>query len=138
MSHNLKIACTKNNLKDIRDFVNSTLRKLCIPELEINMIVLAVDEICANRIIHSNNCDKEQHLEVKIRDENQGVSFEIVDEGEIFDHSDYVEPSLDQLVREKRKGGLGLMLVKRIMDSIEVKKENDYTVCRLFKKINVC
>jgi serine/threonine-protein kinase RsbW len=135
MDCNLKVSCSIENLKDIRSFVSKRLQELSIPELEINMIVLAVDEICANLIIHSAKGNKDQHLEVKIRDENQGVSFEIMDQGEPFDLNNYEVPEINDIVQSKRKGGLGLMLVKRIMDKIEFRRENNYTICHLFKKV---
>jgi serine/threonine-protein kinase RsbW len=135
MDHTLKVSCSIDNLKEIRAFVNKRLQDLSIPELEINMIVLAVDEICANLIIHSNKCNEKKHLEVKIKDENQGVTFEITDQGEPFDLNNYEVPEIKDIMQSKRKGGLGLMLVKRIMDKIEFKRENDYTVCHLFKKV---
>jgi serine/threonine-protein kinase RsbW len=132
----IKVSCSTKNLKEIRAFVSHTLQKLSIPEIEINMMVLAIDEVCANFIIHSNHCNESQHIELKIEDNSHGVSFEIMDEGEPFDESSYKEPDINQLVKEKKKGGIGLMLVKRIMDNIEFRKEKDHTICRLFKKVN--
>jgi len=135
----IKIPCSKNSLKDIRSFVTETLKELCVPELEISMLVLAIDEICANRIIHSNQNNEQRSLQLKIKkDEMQGISFEIMDEGSPFDHTILPEPSINQLVKERRKGGLGLILVKKIMDTFEVYRENDLTVCRLSKKITMC
>ena len=138
MNHELIIPCSKNSLKDIRQFVESTLTGFCVPEMEISMIVLAVDEICANRIIHSNKNNDKLSLRLKIMDAEDGLSFEIMDRGAPFDHNNHEDPSLQSLKEQKRKGGLGLMLVKRIMDSIEVTTENNYTVCRLYKKVSVC
>jgi serine/threonine-protein kinase RsbW len=139
MNDRIRIPCSKNNLKDIRVFVTETLKYLSVPDLEISMIVLAVDEICANRIIHSNHNNDKLSLELKImKDGKNGISFEIMDEGDLFDHNNYPETHIGQLVKEKRKGGLGLMLVRKIMDSFEVSRENDLTVCRLFKKVNMC
>jgi serine/threonine-protein kinase RsbW len=133
----IKIACTTENLKDVRKFVNTTLTKLHIPENEINMIVLAVDEICANRIIHSNGSDKNNLLEVQISDKSEGLEFNIKDSGEFYDNTIQEDPNIPTLIKQKRKGGIGLMLVRRIMDSIEVKKEESYTTYTLFKKLNI-
>lgn len=135
MHYKLRIPCSKNNLKLIREFVDSTLEELCVPESQINMMVLAIDEICANRIIHANKNNDQEHLEVKISDENGGILFEIKDRGEAFNINDYAEPSMQQLIDEKRKGGIGLILVRRIMDKVEMKTENGYTVYQLFKKL---
>ncbi|MFN3403420.1 MAG: ATP-binding protein [Cytophagaceae bacterium] len=138
MNHKLKISCSKENLKEIRRFVNEALAYTQLSELEINMLVLAVDEICANRIIHSNKCNESHFLELHIADSCDGVIFEILDMGEPYDHSTYKEPDIHQLVKEKKKGGVGLMLVNRIMDSFEVFREKEYNVTRLFKKVNLC
>ncbi len=133
----MKIACSTENLKEVRKFVNSTLSKLSISENEINMIILAVDEICANRIIHSNKSDKNNSLEIEISYKQEGVLFNITDAGDFYDNTTQEDPDIANLIKEKRKGGIGLMLVRKIMDSIEVKKEDPYTTYTLFKKLNM-
>jgi len=60
---------------------------------------------------------------------------EITDDGNAFDINAFREPELNNLVNEKRKGGLGIRLVKSIMDSIEYFERNGAKVCRLTKKI---
>lgn len=137
MEYSLKVACSIDNLKNIRSFVSKRLHELSVSELEINMLVLAVDEICANLIIHSNNNNEQQQLEVAIQDDAEGVAFEIKDQGEAFDVNSYEIPDIDEIIRTKRKGGLGLILVKRIMDKIELRKEKGHTVLRLFKKVTL-
>jgi len=137
MKEGIKIACTTENLKEVRQFVNSSLSRYSIPESDLNMIVLAVDEICANRIIHSNNSDKNNTLEVIISDNEDGLLFNIKDRGVYYDNTAQSDPNISDLIKEKRKGGIGLMLVRRIMDTIEVKKENDYTTYTLFKRLNL-
>jgi serine/threonine-protein kinase RsbW len=137
MMERITISCTTENLREVRKFVNSTLSKLHISENEINMIVLAVDEICANRIIHSNKSNKNNLLEVEISDKGEGLFFNIKDTGDFYDNTNQSDPDILNLIKEKRKGGIGLMLVRKIMDSIEVKKENEYTTYTLFKKLNI-
>ena len=139
MDDRIRIPCSKIHLKEIRTFVTETLKKINVPELDISMLVLAVDEICANRIIHSNQNNENNFLELNIKKENKNlISFEIKDEGALFDHSNYPEANLEQLVKDRRKGGLGLMLVRKIMDTFEVKRENNMTICRLSKSLKTC
>jgi serine/threonine-protein kinase RsbW len=61
--------------------------------------------------------------------------FEIIDDGMMFDINQFSEPEIGNLVHEKRKGGLGIRLVKTIMDKIEYQKEGQKNVCRLFKTV---
>jgi serine/threonine-protein kinase RsbW len=46
-----------------------------------------------------------------------------------------MEPALNNIVNEKRKGGLGIRLVKSIMDKVEYQKLQGHNVCRLIKII---
>jgi serine/threonine-protein kinase RsbW len=138
MNHSLKVGCSVENLKNIRSFVEKELGDCGLPEEELNLIILAVDEICANVMIHSNSRNPDKELEVRVKQENDGILFEILESGKPFDHSQAEEMDLPSMVKEKRKGGLGLMLVRKIMDSIELRKENSLTIYRLFKRVNPC
>jgi serine/threonine-protein kinase RsbW len=64
-----------------------------------------------------------------------GITFYIIDHGDGFNIGDYEEPSISEIVRTKRKGGIGLMLVRRIMDDIEFIKEKQKNIYRLHKNI---
>lgn len=136
MKHRIVIPCEKEKLESVRVFVRSQLDEFGLPEVESHKLVLAIDEVCANMIIHSNNCDPNESLELEvIFKKGQNIIFVIRDRGETFDINAYKEPSMKDIISSKRKGGLGLMLVKRIMDKIEFTTENNYNICRLTKKL---
>lgn len=139
MTYSIKVTCSKFNLKEIRAFVAKTLSQISVSEEDNNMIVLAVDEICSNLIIHSNECNAQEFIElnIKVHHAPNGLMFEIIDTGHAFNYSTYEEPSLAEIIKQKRQGGMGMMLVRRIMDSIEFKTENAHNICRLFKKIDL-
>ncbi|WKV13767.1 ATP-binding protein [Marivirga harenae] len=134
MKFNLKVYCEKTRLKDIREFITEKLKAYVHDDLEINQMVLAVDEICANLIIHSNYCNANEAINLEVFVEKDGVTFEISDEGEKFDIKKYKEPSIQEVVQTKKKGGIGLMLVRRIMDKVEFKNEEEKNTCILHKR----
>ncbi len=136
MNQQFKIACSIDNLQKIRSFVISFLQSQKIDEQELNLIVVAVDEICANLIIHSNHCDSQQFIELSITSQKNGVMFEILDKGKAFNPESYKEPSVNEVVEQRKKGGMGIMLVRRIMDEIEYTREKNYNVCRMYKKLS--
>lgn len=134
MEYNFKIPCSKNRLGDIREFLVKVLSENNVPEVTVGALVLAVDEVCANLIIHSHKCNENEHIELKVDvDKKDGITFYIIDHGDGFNIGDYQEPSISEIVRTKRKGGIGLMLVRRIMDEIEFIKEKQKNVYRLHK-----
>ena len=136
MVYKFKIPCSKDKLGEIREFLQNVLSENAIPEVTINALVLAVDEVCANLIIHSHHCNPDENIELKVRLNGKSeITFDIIDHGVGFNISDYEEPLISDIIKQKRKGGIGLMLVKRIMDEIELIKGEKKNVYRLHKKI---
>ena len=130
-SHN--IPCSTAHLKELRKFLGKVLHKLELGAIDRNALILAVDEVCANIIIHSD-CEKSQSIELNVIFNDKTLIFEIVDSSKkSFDINSYTEPELQEIIKTRRKGGIGLMLVKRIMDKIESEKVNGKNVCRLYK-----
>jgi serine/threonine-protein kinase RsbW len=136
MKFSLKVYCEKTRLKEIRTFVEEKLQNYTTDEIEINQLILAVDEVCANFIIHSNDCNASEAIYLDVYANETGVTFEISDKGSEFDLSKYKEPTLEQVIKEKRKGGIGLMLVNRIMDKVEFFTVEKNNKCILHKNFN--
>ncbi len=135
MNPPFKIACQTDQLAKVRDYVRTRLDELRVPEAARNLMVVAVDEICANLIIHSNKSDARQSLEITIDHcEDDMLVFEIVDYGLAFDPESYLEPTVHEIVKRRKKGGIGILLVRRIMDKIEYERQAQRNVCRLLKK----
>jgi serine/threonine-protein kinase RsbW len=127
--------CDTKNLKLIRDFVSSKLSENQISTSTIDMIVLAVDEICSNAIIHSNLSNPNLFLDVSLTFKSPELMVEVKDKGNFFSLDNYQEQSIMDLILLKRKGNMGLMLVKKIMDKIEYERENEFNICRMYKKV---
>jgi len=138
MIYKLKTFCGKKHLREVRAFVEKVLKFHGMEDLEAYPIILAVDEVCANLIIHSHYCNEVESFELSINyKEKSEIIFEIIDEGLSFTFNQYSEPDLNEIVQNKKKGGLGLMLVQRIMDSIEFGKKNNKNTCTMCKKIGL-
>jgi serine/threonine-protein kinase RsbW len=136
MNYQYKIGCSLGNLKGIRDFVRTSLKSHEVPEVELSAIILALDEMCSNLMIHAHHCNPDHLLEIDISMPKKNTFiFEIIDEGNVFDINRFSAPDLDNLVHEKRKGGLGIRLVKSIMDKVEYGHQNGKNICRLTKEI---
>lgn len=136
MMHSLQVPCTKENLKEIRYFVEGALSRYDLSASDTNLMILAIDELCANLIIHSHHCNQNESIEVKVRNENHTFIFEIHDQSnDSFNLLEYKVPDIKQVINEKRNGSIGLILIKQIMDDIEVERNEGYNVCRLYKSL---
>ena len=134
MLYNYQIPCQKSRLGEVRGFINNILSEHDISEVDINSMVLAVDEMCANIIIHTHQCNPDEFIKLTINIQPEEVIFEIENKGIGFDINEYKEPSLKDIIHTKKKGGLGLILVRRIMDEIKLVKNKNINIYRLCKK----
>ena len=135
MNNSIRVNCTKKNLKLIRDFVTEYLHALTLSDILMNQIVLAVDEICANLIIHANQEDPDKFISISINQNKELLKFEIADQGVPFSRSEYQEPNIEEHIRIGKKGGVGIALVNRIMDKVEFTSNGSKNICVLYKKI---
>jgi serine/threonine-protein kinase RsbW len=101
----------------------------------MNQIVLAVDEICANLIIHANHEDPSKYITLSINKEKEFLKFEITDNGVAFKRSEYKEPDIQENIKTGKKGGVGIALVNRIMDKVEFLSNGNKNACLLYKRI---
>lgn len=136
MDYTYFVNCLISNLKLIREFVQESLKDFDLSDIEKHQLVLAVDEICANLIIHSHSGDPQSVIEIHIQDKKDGILFEIIDQdSEYFDPNKHKNDDVVNIMRNRHKGGMGLMLVQRIVDNIEVTNESRKNVWRLYKNI---
>ena len=133
----LRIACSRANLQQVRDFVRNYLSHRPLSDVMVNQVVLAVDEVVANFIIHANGEDESQFLDLQLTVDAHDLNVEIVDNGDtIFLPAPHQNPDLRAYIRQGRKGGMGMALVNRLMDRVEFFTRGNHTVCHLSKHLN--
>jgi serine/threonine-protein kinase RsbW len=135
MTSRIRIQCSRQNLQQVRDFVRDFLLAGHSSEVLVNQVVLAVDEVVANFIIHANGEDVTQFLDLQLALVEQRLDVEIEDYGATIFAPLSVSPNPDlrEYIRQGRKGGMGMALVSRIMDQVEFFERNAHTVCHLSK-----
>jgi len=62
MHYQYNIGCSLNNLKGIRDFIRESLKGHGVTDVVLNEIVLAIDEMCSNLMIHAHHSTMETCL----------------------------------------------------------------------------
>lgn len=136
MKSNYRTNCSLSNLPGIRAFARQALQHCSADDAVCGDIVLALDEMCSNLMIHGHQCNASHSIELVIDLDDPAVAIlEILDDSSIFNITEFQEPDLRDLIQEKRKGGLGIRLVKTIMDEITYFERDGRKVCRLVKRI---
>ena len=93
---------------------------------------LAVEEAITNVIVHGY---KEPGGEVEITSHvnSDRVKVEIADTAPRFDPLSMPEPDLDGSIEERRIGGLGVFLIRQVMDGVSYRYENGKNILVLIK-----
>jgi serine/threonine-protein kinase RsbW len=113
-----KFKSTTKNLGEIRTFINNILLNIKISEEEKDKIILAVDEACTNIIKHAYKLSPNNDILIKVNLNNSELQIRIIDYGESFDPSTVPIPDIKELYREHKVGGLGLHLIRSLMDEV--------------------
>ncbi len=133
MSYKLNLSCCTSALVELRSFLQLSLKTYEFSEVDRHQLILAVEEVCANLIIHSHACNPKELIHLEVKELKKKLSIEITDKGDAFNLLEYEVPDLKKVIEEKRKGGIGIFLVKKIMDEIEFESKNGKNTCRLIK-----
>ena len=135
---NLQVPSSTENLALIREFVTSVGRQATLGEEEINKLELAVDEACANVIEHAYGHDTTKAVSVRAVFDDEKLLISVIDEGQGFDPGQVQPESVEQLVHERKSGGLGLRLIRTLMDEVKYEivpgQKNELHMTKLIKK----
>ena len=115
----LHVPSSTENLSMIRDFVGSVGERAGFSKGDLVKLELAVDEACANVIEHAYGSDTTREVTVKAILDPDAVQIRIIDNGRGFDPAAVSDADLESLIRQRKSGGLGMRLIKSLMDEVQ-------------------
>lgn len=115
----LVVSSNTDNLYLIRNFITTTGRDRGLDKEYIGKIVLAVDEACTNIIKHAYSYSPDGEIIIEIKTDKKKFIISITDKGNHFDPHLIPEPDIKKLQKAKQRGGLGMFLMKKLMDKVE-------------------
>lgn len=117
----LTVSSEYSELKRIRDFVRSSAASFGFDEEESNRLMIAVDEVCTNLIKHAFKHDAGHEITLEISAPGNELVITITDDAAPFDMAGVADKNMDEYFGRFTRGGLGVQLVKKIMDSVSYK-----------------
>jgi serine/threonine-protein kinase RsbW len=121
----LKIQSQTEKLIFVREFVSEAARKFGFDDEAVSKIALAVDEACTNVIKHSYDYAPNREIEVKIATKNTTFEVVIIHQGKSFDPQAVKSPDMKEYLTHFRRGGLGMHLMRSLMDGVEYRTGKD-------------
>jgi len=132
----LLISSSTDNLAKVRSFVEMHGADVGFDKRVISHIILAVDEACTNIIEHAYNNSENEKIRIKIKSANNKFSVTITDRGNHFDPSLIEEPNIAKSQKMKKGGGLGMFLMKKLMDEVKYNAKSNGNELILIKYLN--
>ena len=107
-----------------------------LPEDAIFDFNLALEEVFANVVLYGFQDAGEHEVHIALESQNGMVSLTVEDEGVPFNPLDAPEVDVTASLEERPIGGLGILLVRKLMDGIEYAREGDRNRLVMTKRVS--
>jgi serine/threonine-protein kinase RsbW len=128
----------RNNLVDLSRLIeeaNRFLEPFCLPARAVYLVNLALEEILTNIVKYAFDDDNEHEISVSLGMSNAEVWIECSDGGREFDPLAAPDPECGECITDCEVGGLGIHLVRKMVDSIEYHRDQCRNVLTMRVKV---
>ena len=103
------------------------------PDIEFQ-VDLVLEELVLNVVNHGNG-GGEGEIKIELVSDEEAVTIQIIDDGRPFDPlTDAPEPDTESGIEDRAVGGLGIHLVRTMMDEVSYRREENKNHIRLVKR----
>ncbi|TNE47709.1 MAG: ATP-binding protein [Bacteroidetes bacterium] len=107
-----------------------------LPQLVIRNIHLALDELINNIISYGYPEDQGHHIDVSVTLSHHLLTIVIEDEGTPFNPLELEQPNTSLSASKRKIGGLGVHLVRNLMDKVYYRWEEGKNILTIEKQIS--
>jgi serine/threonine-protein kinase RsbW len=126
-------AAVLENLEPMLDFITQEAKRLNFDGKKLSQIRLASEEALVN-VINYAYPDKGGNIEITCDiEDNQRLVVVIIDWGISFNPLNMPEPDIKSPVEKRQIGGLGIYLVRSIMDEVNYRREGNQNILTFVK-----
>ena len=119
----------------LRAWLQEFARKLELPEEITNRLLIAADEVFTNIASYAYP-DASGKVEISAEQDGTMLRLTFTDTGKPFDPLQADDPNTKGPLSERKIGGLGIFVVKKMMDKVEYRREDDRNILTLTKCIS--
>lgn len=132
----ITVAATLENLDMVTDFINEQLEKADCSMKLMTQVDLAVEEIYVNIAHYAYHPEVGEAV---VRCEVSGDPLQIIigfeDHGKPYNPLEKEDPDITRSAEERPIGGLGIFMVKKLVDDISYEFKNGKNVLTISKKM---
>jgi len=106
-----------------------------VPSRALYAVNLALDELVTNVVLYGFEDATGKQVAVRIATKEGELVASVLDEGKPFDPLVVKSPDLNAPLEQRELGGLGIHLVRSLMDSVSYSRDADKNVLTIRKRI---
>lgn len=115
----LKFPASFDHLDEIREFVGGIAHAAGFSDKDVYSIQLAADEAASNVIEHAYAGNSKATFELSCEFSGSQLVIALLDHGKRFDPSKVPQPDLKADLSDRKIGGLGIFLMRKLMDEVK-------------------
>lgn len=132
----LKFEAKPENLERMIDFIVNKYAEQVKDKKSINKMRLVSEEALINIINYAYpNQSGEIEISYNYDSVRELLELQISDRGIPFNPLDHEEPNLEIPLEDRQIGGLGIFMIKQIMDSVHYERLNEQNILTLTKQL---
>ena len=120
-------------LGEVTDFVEGTLNECSVPMKVVVSMNVALDEIFSNITYYSGA----KHVAAECGVTDNMAVLRLYDDGKPYDPTKAAKVDVTQTAQERKIGGLGIQMVKKMMDELEYDYQDGMNVLTMKKGLDV-
>lgn len=136
MHRELTIDNSLSHVPRVNDFVKSIGDELNLPEKDTQNLKLAIEEAVVNVINYAYPTGETGDINIEATATATSLKFKIIDNGVAFAPTDAPDVDTSLTAEERQIGGLGIFLVRQLMDTINYERIEGKNVLTLTKKLS--
>ena len=120
-----RFTCSLKNLEEISDYVTDYAKQAGLNETQVYAVQLAVDEASTNIIEHGYGQECPSRIDITCDVQEDGLKVVIYDDAEPFNPETVSEPEINVPLDEIKPRGLGIFLMRQMMDEVNYQSSSD-------------
>jgi len=135
----ITIPAQMSYLVQVREFIEHIGKKYKFDDKTVNSFKLVIDEACTNIIRHGYRDIKNGEITIKAIVRRLSLTILIIDQGKSYDPRQANTPDLAKYVNIGKKGGLGILMMRKLMDDIQysiTERGNEFRLTKYREKVH--
>ena len=133
-SSELALPAKSENLSKVMSFMEACLEDSCCSVKTRMQLDLAVEEIFINVASYAY-APKTGEVKIIVEPLPNSVSITFIDSGIPYDPLAKPDPDITLSAQERQIGGLGIFMIKKLMDDVAYKRQDDKNILTITKRL---